>query len=105
MPNRFGWQGGYPWSVTPSSPRAPAPLETVRAFVNTLDVEDSVDSLATPADLTDWLLRTALVGPELRATDADLARALTLREALRSALAANHDDSPLPAGAVATLRE
>jgi predicted RNA-binding Zn ribbon-like protein len=91
--------------MTASSPRAPAPLETVRAFVNTLDVEDSVDSLATPADLTVWLLGSALVGPGVRATDADLARALSLREALRSALAANHDDSPVPAAAVATLGE
>ena len=82
--------------MTPSSPRAPAPLETVRAFVNTLDIEDASTSLATPADLADWLLRAALVGPGVRATDADLARAVALREALRAALAANHDDSPVP---------
>jgi Putative stress-induced transcription regulator len=41
----------------------------VRAFVNTLDVEDSVDSLATPADLTVWLLGSALVGPGVRANE------------------------------------
>jgi hypothetical protein len=61
--------------MTPSSPRAPAPLETVRAFVNTLDVEDSVDSLATPADLTVWLLGSALVGPASEPMKSSTARA------------------------------
>ena len=46
-------------SVRPQVPshRQPAPgdLEAVRAFVNTLDVEDGVDQLDTPDALREWL--------------------------------------------------
>lgn len=34
---------------------APAHLELVREFVNTLDVEDDIDTLATPAEALTWL--------------------------------------------------
>ena len=38
---------------------APAQLELVREFVNTLDVEDDIDTLATPAEALAWLRPTA----------------------------------------------
>ena len=41
--------------MSDSSIAAPGPLERVRSFVNTLDVEDGVDSLAAVEDLQTWL--------------------------------------------------
>lgn len=91
---------------------APGSLETVRAFVNTLDIDDGVELLETPGELAGWLAEQGLAGGGegddgeaargLRATDADLRRAIELREALRAHLLAHHDQ-PLPAAAAATL--
>ena len=72
----------------------PAPLETVRAFVNTLDIDDGIELLAAPAELAAWLAEQDLLGGgarTLRATAADLRRAIELREALRAHLLAHHD--------------
>ncbi len=77
---------------------APGSLEIVRSFVNTLDVDDGIDSLARPAELAAWLTVQDLAGEgaqKLRATAADLRRAIELREALRAHLLAHHDQ-PLP---------
>jgi len=85
---------------------APGSLETVRAFVNTLDVDDAVELLDTPAALAAWLGEQGLAGGDgasgTRATQADLRRAIELREALRAHLLAHHDQ-PLADGAAATL--
>jgi len=84
---------------------APGSLETVRAFVNTLDIDDAVESLTGPAELAQWLAEQGLAGEgakKLRATPADVRRAIELREALRAHLLAHHDQ-PLPADAAATL--
>ncbi|MCO8276780.1 CGNR zinc finger domain-containing protein [Actinoplanes sp. TRM 88003] len=67
---------------------APDQLEPVRRFINTLDIEAGTDAL------DDWLDST---DPD------DLHRARELREALRTAAAANHDKTPLPAAVVAVL--
>jgi predicted RNA-binding Zn ribbon-like protein len=72
-----------------STSRAPDDLEVVRAFVNTLDVEDGIDELASPAALTGWLRRHGL-RPGGTATRIDLANARRLREALRALLLANN---------------
>jgi predicted RNA-binding Zn ribbon-like protein len=69
--------------------RAPGELELVRAFVNTLDVEDGVDELASPAALDGWLRRRDLLRGG-KATSADLTNARRLREALRALLLANN---------------
>lgn len=84
---------------------APEGLETVRAFVNTRDVESAVDALATPADLAQWLHRVGLSSSVVPATRSDLAHALAVREALRAALAANHDRAAVPSPAVEVLSE
>jgi predicted RNA-binding Zn ribbon-like protein len=83
---------------------APGPLETVRAFVNTLDIDHVVELLSTPAELVAWLAEHDLLGgaESARATAADLRRATQLREALRAHLLSHHGQE-LPAGAVATL--
>jgi predicted RNA-binding Zn ribbon-like protein len=63
-----------------------APAELVRDFVNTYDLDSDADELASPAELAVWLRERGLIGPRDRATDDDLTTALTLREALRTAL-------------------
>jgi hypothetical protein len=68
---------------------APEPLETVRAFVNTRDLELRLEALATPADLRRWLGDHGLLDEAAEAGEADLTRAVGLREALRALLLAN----------------
>ncbi|MEA2143428.1 MAG: hypothetical protein QOI64_1858 [Solirubrobacteraceae bacterium] len=85
---------------------APGSLETVRAFVNTWDIDDGIEQLEAPAALAQWLAEQGLTGGDgatrPRATAADLRRAIELREALRAHLLAHHDQ-PLPDDAAATL--
>jgi predicted RNA-binding Zn ribbon-like protein len=79
---------------------APGELETVRAFVNTLDIEEATDALATPGGLSRWLAERGLAAPA-RVSAADLAQAVALREALRGVLRrhAGHPGEPGPPGA------
>ena len=85
-----------------SSPVTPAPseLEVVRAFVNTLDIESGVDRLHDPAAWASW---AGEQGIDTRATAADLRFGRGLREALRTALLANHDRAPLPPETIEAL--
>jgi predicted RNA-binding Zn ribbon-like protein len=70
---------------------APAPLRLIQLFVNSVDLENNREWLATPADLEAWLREHALsarrLGPK------DLRRAIELREALRSLLV-EHNGRP-----------
>jgi predicted RNA-binding Zn ribbon-like protein len=96
----------YDSRMTAQSDRpAPAPLEVVRAYVNTLDLEQGSDALATPAALGAWLSRAGL--GEVRPTPDrdDLERALQLREALRALLRANAHGGPAPRAALRTVNE
>lgn len=77
---------------------APEPLRVVQAFVNTVDVENGIEELSGPAELHGMLKRIGALdegAPEL--TDADLRRALAVREALRALLHANVGLAPDPA--------
>ena len=74
---------------------APGDLELVRDFVNTLDFLPGTDELDDPASLASWLIEHRLVGTLATLTDEDLARARSLREALR-ALALANAGFPLP---------
>jgi predicted RNA-binding Zn ribbon-like protein len=89
--------------------RAPAPgrLGLVQAFLNTfwdLDAHGGERWPAPPAYAA-WLAERGFAvsgsgvgGPRAAAvTDADLARAIETREALRALALANHDDEPAPA--------
>ena len=80
----------------------PAQLELVRSFVNTLEVEDGTDALATPAGLSAWVVEHGLTAESVIPTRADVRRAAELREALRSHLLANNG-ATLPASAVETV--
>lgn len=90
-----------------SGASAPAPgrLETVRRFVNTLDVEAATDALSGPRDLVGWLLAADLLTGSAAPDARDVERAVAVREALRSALAANHSGAPIPAAALTVLND
>jgi predicted RNA-binding Zn ribbon-like protein len=68
---------------------APGDLELVRDFVNTLDVLPGTEEIEDPVDLASWLAEHRLVPTPSALTDEDLARARSLREALRTFLLAN----------------
>jgi predicted RNA-binding Zn ribbon-like protein len=91
--------------VLPSH-RQPAPgdLEAIRAFVNTLDVEDGADQLDTPEALVAWLAERDLVERGTTATRADLRRAVELREAFREILLGHHGGYEVDPAALATLQ-
>src|ERR1035437_1000716 len=78
---------------------APGDLETVRAFVNTLDIEEATDDFATPEGLSRWLAGRGLAAAA-RVSTVDLANAVALREALRGVLRehAGHPGHPGPPG-------
>ena len=86
---------------------APGRLELVRAFVNTRDLDSATDELGDVKGLVRWLVRNGLLEDEeaTRSTNADRARAVAVREALRALLLANNDDRPADAAAVALLDE
>lgn len=69
--------------------RAPAPgrLALVQSFINShydLEREHGAELLASPAALRHWLVARGLLEARARVRHPDLARALELREALRS---------------------
>ena len=79
-------------------PPAPGRLGLVQAFLNTfwdLDAHGG-ERWVDPAAYRAWLAARGLATPQTRVTDADLARALELREALRALALSNHDDAPAP---------
>ena len=87
-----------------TSKEAPGDLALVRTFVNTLDVEDDVDELATPGSCTEWLRRHGLLA-EGGVSEDERARIVALREALRELLLANNDGHTPGEEAIATLRQ
>jgi predicted RNA-binding Zn ribbon-like protein len=75
--------------MTETNQVAPGPLEVVRTFVNTRDIEDGTDELAAPGDLARWLSHQGLATGASDATPEDLEIAIRAREALRALLWAN----------------
>lgn len=78
---------------------APGDLETVRAFVNTHELDRGEDHVGTPEALGSWLVKHGLLAQGETVDAAGYARALRLREALRRLGRANHDLRPDPAAA------
>lgn len=75
------------------SPFAPAPLELVRTFVNTRDLEMGTDVLDDAEEWGTWCDARGLP----TASDEESRVLLRgLREAIRAALLANHDRLPIP---------
>src|SRR2546430_1790628 len=71
-------------------------LELVRDFVNTLDLEEKKDAVATPADLGSWLQVHGLLS-ETAVTADEHAAALAARETVRRLLLANNGEPADPA--------
>ena len=82
---------------------APGELEQVRAFVNTVDVEERVEELSGPEELAGWLVQHGLGRAGLTANAGDLEHALALREALRAVLLAHNSDTFVHADAASEL--
>jgi predicted RNA-binding Zn ribbon-like protein len=92
-------------AVTETQPErkaAPGPLELVRNFVNSVDFEDGEEELATAAELRRWLVERGLLAPSARVGEADLHRAIDVREGLRAILL-SHNGEGLDREAVARL--
>src|SRR5215217_7032504 len=83
---------------------APGDLELVRDFVNTRDLEKGTDEIEAPAGLARWLAGCRLVPVLPTLSEEDLARARSLREALRAMLLANAG-FPFPAEAAEAFDE
>lgn len=86
---------------------APGELGLVEAFVNTVTYnwdDPAEERLTDPHALGAWLEEHGLLDTGDRIIDAaDLERAISLREALRDLLHANHDDVPPPHEALTLL--
>src|SRR6516165_7067120 len=92
-----------PVSPVPGEP-APDGLDLVIDFVNTLDLDDGLDALASTNGLDGWLAERALLranGP--RASERDWRQAVELREALRALML--HDNSAAAAGQARNVLE
>jgi predicted RNA-binding Zn ribbon-like protein len=91
--------------VATASPQIPAEARLILDFVNTYDVEDDTDKLASPAELRAWLDERELFpagSGEPSAEDLELATGT--RELLRAVLIANNGGE-LEAQALAQLNE
>jgi predicted RNA-binding Zn ribbon-like protein len=73
----------------PDSDEAPGRLDLLRRFVNTVELPDGPDALATPEGASEWCASEGLP-PVANPEDADRLRAF--REALRDALFANNGE-------------
>jgi predicted RNA-binding Zn ribbon-like protein len=85
--------------------QAPGELEHIRAFVNTIDIEQGAEQLTSPTELARWLVAQELAASGLAADAADLEHAISLREALRAILLAHNDGERASPEAAATLDE
>lgn len=83
-------------------PPAPEPLEVIRQFVNTLDIESDTDDLADPASVQAWFVARDLIDATTKVSPADQRRVVELREAMRALLLANNGE-PLSTDAVEVL--
>src|SRR5207237_5216589 len=92
-------------SVEMAASRTPDGLETLQDFVNTLDREEEKDVVATASALAGWLVDRGLLPVEERGlSEADHARAIELREALRRMALANNGEPPSAAASATVER-
>ena len=87
-----------------SAKRAPADLALVQRFVNTVELDEGPedDELTDPDTLVAWFAERGLCKPGARATQAELERAIVVREGLRAVLDGHNGGEPDP-DAVAAL--
>ena len=80
-------------------------LDLVRDYVNTLDFETGIDTIATPDELATWFSEQGLVDDFVEPSDEEVADALAVREAIRELLLANNGVDADAAGASKILEE
>jgi predicted RNA-binding Zn ribbon-like protein len=85
-----------------TSKPAPPPLDVLQRFVNSVSFERGEDELDTPEALRSWLAERDLMEQGDPVTEADLRRAVDVREGLRALLFANNGHE-LDAAAVERL--
>jgi predicted RNA-binding Zn ribbon-like protein len=76
--------------LTTKRPPAPAPLDLVEAFINSVDLETGSDELATVSGLRGWLRHRRLIKKDESVNERDRVLAIRLRETLRRAALANN---------------
>jgi predicted RNA-binding Zn ribbon-like protein len=96
-----------PVTIPESSPEktAPEPLRLVQRFINSTEIHETRptdEELVSPEALRDWLAERDLMDRSDEVTEADLARALDVREGLRAVLMA-HNGEPLDPDPLAKL--
>ena len=80
----------HPTSAPERRPPAPPPLELLRRFVNTRNVEEATDRLDDVPGLVAWLEEEGFPRPD-HISRADLNRVRAVREALRAVALANNE--------------
>jgi predicted RNA-binding Zn ribbon-like protein len=81
---------------------APGRLAVVQRFINTADLEEDADEISTPAALRAWLAEN--LGDPGQTDEEAHARAIALREALRSLAGANNGQA-IDAGDLEVLNQ
>lgn len=89
---------------TSAAKTAPEPLDLVQRFVNSIDLESGEDELESPEALRDWLAHRGLMNAGDAVSQADLSRAIDVREGLRAVLR-GHNGLPLDEERVRRLDE
>lgn len=82
-----------------TSTGAPGELEKVRAFINTLNIEEGTDLIGDADGLKKWLREAGLAARGTQVDGDDVAAAIRLREALRSSVLTNNGAEPDPSAA------
>jgi predicted RNA-binding Zn ribbon-like protein len=83
------------------SSAVPAELALIKAFLNSVDIEEGSDRFETVASLRDWLLERGLPEAQTPITDREREDLVNLREAIREVVAAH--GAAIPAAAHAVL--
>jgi predicted RNA-binding Zn ribbon-like protein len=80
-------------------------LDLVRDYVNTLDFETGIDTIASPDELATWFSEQGLVDDFVEPLEEEVADALAVREAIRELLLANNGVDADSGAASKTLEE
>ena len=75
-------------------PPAPEPLRLVQRFLNSVDIEDGEEAFDGPFGVRQWLASVGLPGSRSPLSDADVARVVELREAIRDVLEGRTHGAP-----------
>ncbi|MDE2573219.1 MAG: CGNR zinc finger domain-containing protein [bacterium] len=82
---------------------SPGQLETLRDFLNTIDLASGSDDFGSPEALRDWLAERKLIDGDAAVEEPDVARAIEVREAFRDVVFANTCKEQPDAAALAVL--